>query len=74
VQDWGQVCRFQGKNGSCSLSVELPCFHQAGLQEGRTGAPIALSLEHLQPIHLAFDLPLTAGKQERIFHCFPIRT
>jgi hypothetical protein len=35
---------------------------------------MALSLEDLQPIHLAFDLSLAAGKQQCIFDGFPIRT
>jgi len=31
-----------------------------------------LSLEDLEPIHLAFDLSLAGGKQQSIFDGFPI--
>jgi hypothetical protein len=34
---------------------------------------MALPLKDLQPIHLAFDLPLAGGKQQCIFDRFPVQ-
>lgn len=62
------------KIGSCTLTGEGARLHQASLQESRAGSSIPLSLKDLQPLPLTFDLPLTPGKQQRLFHRFPIQT
>ena len=50
----------------------LPAIELVREQDWRAHSLVAVP--DLESIHLTFDLSLTAGKQQRIFHRFPIQT